>query len=57
LQSITDIQPEQIAENVKALDILAKYTPEIAARVEKILDNKPAPVANFGRMDADGKLT
>ena len=34
-------QPEQIAENVKALDILPKYTPEIAARVEKILDNKP----------------
>jgi len=49
-------KPEQIAENVKALEIIPKYTPEIAARVEKILDNKPAPVVNFGRMDASGKL-
>lgn len=36
------IQPEQIVENVKALEVYPKLTPEVVAKIEKILDNKPA---------------
>lgn len=32
---------EQLEENLKALDVLPKLTPEIVDEIEKILDNKP----------------
>ncbi|KAI8819084.1 NADP-dependent oxidoreductase domain-containing protein [Fimicolochytrium jonesii] len=32
---------EQVKENVKALAVLPKLTPEVLAEIEKILDNKP----------------
>ena len=35
---------EQITENLKALDVLPKLTDEIMEKIEKILNNKPAPV-------------
>jgi len=42
-RSLIDLlQPEQIQENVKAIDILHKITPEIMERINSILDNKPA---------------
>lgn len=41
-------QPEQIKENVKALDIYPKLTPEVMEEIEKILDNKPdSPVSIY----------
>ncbi|KAK4689853.1 hypothetical protein P7C73_g216, partial [Tremellales sp. Uapishka_1] len=46
-------KPEQIKENVKALDVLPKLTPEIMERIEKILDTTPTPTPAFGR-DAYG---
>ena len=42
-------KPEQIAENCKALQLLPKVTDEVYAEIEKILDNKPAQAADFGR--------
>lgn len=41
-------QPEQIKENVKALDIYPKLTPEVMEEIEKIIDNKPdSPVSIY----------
>lgn len=57
-------QPEQIKENVKALDIYPKITPEVLEEIEKILDNKPSlPVscirssAFAGDLDSDSPTT
>ena len=36
-------KPEQVLDNLKALDVIPKLTPEILERIEKILDNKPSP--------------
>ena len=36
-------KPEQVVENMKALDVLPKLTEPVMERIEKILDNKPAP--------------
>lgn len=35
-------KPEQILDNLKALEVLPKLTPEVQAKIEAILDNKPA---------------
>lgn len=35
-------KPEQVVENLKALDVIPKLTPEVLAKIDKILDNKPA---------------
>lgn len=34
-------RPEQVHENMKALDIVAKLTPDIMKRIEDVLKNKP----------------
>ena len=39
----------QIQDNVKALRLVPKLTPEIMADIEKILDNKPADAPSYGR--------
>jgi hypothetical protein len=49
-------KPEQIVENLKALDVYKKITPEIVSRIEEILDNKPGllvsvAAAALGRAD------
>lgn len=36
--------PQQILDNLKALEVLPKLTDDIMAKIEKILDNKPAPI-------------
>lgn len=41
--------PEQVKENLKALDVLDKLTPEILERIEEILDNKPTAWETYGR--------
>jgi aryl-alcohol dehydrogenase-like predicted oxidoreductase len=49
-------KPEQIHENVKALDMLPKFDAKLHERIEKILGNKPTPPAAYGRRDDGGNL-
>ncbi|KAG6807944.1 hypothetical protein H0H92_005935 [Tricholoma furcatifolium] len=35
--------PEQLKENLKAIEVLPKLTPEIMEKIEAILNNKPSP--------------
>ncbi|KAJ3484514.1 hypothetical protein NLI96_g5593 [Meripilus lineatus] len=51
-------KPEQVVDNLKALDVIPKLTPEILEKIEKIVDNKPAPLPTWGRppLDPFGKL-
>ncbi|MCB8967134.1 MAG: aldo/keto reductase [Chloroflexota bacterium] len=37
-------RPEQVADNMQALDVVEKLSDEVMARIEQILDNKPAPI-------------
>jgi aryl-alcohol dehydrogenase-like predicted oxidoreductase len=37
----------QVAENMKALDVAPKLTPNVMERIEKILNNKPELVGDF----------
>lgn len=34
-------KPEQVLDNLKALEVIPKLTPEIMAKIESILENKP----------------
>ncbi|KAJ3004364.1 hypothetical protein NUW54_g4849 [Trametes sanguinea] len=36
-------KPEQVLDNLKALEVIPKLTPEVLEKIEKILDNKPSP--------------
>ena len=36
-------RPEQVTENMKAMDVVEKLTPEVLERIEDIVDNKPTP--------------
>ncbi len=36
-------RPEQVTENMRAMDVYERLTPEILDRIEAIVDNKPAP--------------
>ncbi|KAH7924788.1 Aldo/keto reductase [Leucogyrophana mollusca] len=51
-------KPEQVVDNLKALDVIPKLTPEILDKIEAILQNKPAPTPTFGRpaLDKFGRL-
>ncbi|KAF1986751.1 Aldo/keto reductase [Aulographum hederae CBS 113979] len=40
---------EQIHDNCKAMQLVPKLTPELMEKIEKVLDNKPKPVPDFGR--------
>jgi voltage-dependent potassium channel beta subunit len=40
-------QPEQVAENMKALDVVDRLTDDVLKSIEEILDNKPEPTADF----------
>jgi len=40
-------KPEQVVENVKAVALTAKLTPELMAEIETVLANKPAPPKSF----------
>lgn len=39
--------PDQVAENMKALEAIPKLTPEVREQIEVILDNKPQPEPDF----------
>jgi aryl-alcohol dehydrogenase-like predicted oxidoreductase len=45
-------KPEQVVDNLKALDVIPKLTPEILDKIEAILQNKPAPTVS----DYDGYI-
>ncbi|KAF4612247.1 hypothetical protein D9613_004358 [Agrocybe pediades] len=51
-------KPEQILENLKALEVLPKLTPQIMDKIEKVLGNKPKPEYPRGRqrLDISAKL-
>jgi aryl-alcohol dehydrogenase-like predicted oxidoreductase len=38
---------EQVVENMKAIDIVEKLTPDVMTRIEDILDNKPPAPSTF----------
>jgi aryl-alcohol dehydrogenase-like predicted oxidoreductase len=35
-------RPEQVIDNLKALDVIPKLTPDVLEKIETILGNKPA---------------
>lgn len=43
-------RPEQVTENMRALDVVSKLEAPIMARIESILQNKPAPEPNWRAM-------
>ncbi|KAF8167231.1 voltage-gated potassium channel beta-2 subunit [Crassisporium funariophilum] len=51
-------KPEQIIENLKALEVIPKLTPEILAKIDKILSNSPDPLPTHGRpmLDRFGRI-
>jgi len=42
-------KPEQMEQNLKALEVVPKLTPEVMEEIEKLLNNKPATPKNWGR--------
>lgn len=40
-------RPEQVTENMKALEVVPKLTHQVMERIEAILDNKPQPEPDF----------
>ena len=40
-------RPQQVVENMKSLDAVKSLTPEVKAKVERILENKPAPPEDY----------
>jgi voltage-dependent potassium channel beta subunit len=46
-------KPEQVVENLKALDVIPKLTPAVLARIETILGTKPDPEREWGRPPLD----
>ncbi|KAI0033952.1 NADP-dependent oxidoreductase domain-containing protein [Vararia minispora EC-137] len=46
-------KPEQVIENLKALEVCQKLTPEILEKIEGIVQNKPTPPPSYGRPALD----
>jgi voltage-dependent potassium channel beta subunit len=40
-------RPEQVTENMRALEVLPRLTPEVLERIEAILENRPRPPHDF----------
>lgn len=49
-------KPEQVIENLGAIEVLSRLTPEIMEKIEKVLDNKPTPIAPVARRPYDRNL-
>ncbi|KDQ56259.1 hypothetical protein JAAARDRAFT_36435 [Jaapia argillacea MUCL 33604] len=51
-------KPEQVVDNLKALEVIPKLTDEIIEEIEAILGNKPEATPTFGRsaLDKFGRL-
>lgn len=46
-------KPQQVLENLKAIELLPKLTDEVMEKIETILDNKPAPLSTYSRPPLD----
>ncbi|KAH9945083.1 Aldo/keto reductase [Epithele typhae] len=46
-------KPEQVLDNLEALKVIPRLTPEVLEKIEKILDNKPAAWPIYGRPALD----
>lgn len=46
-------RPEQVVDNLKALEVIPKLTPEVLEKIEKILENKPEKESWYGRPPLD----
>ncbi|TDL20912.1 voltage-gated potassium channel beta-2 subunit [Rickenella mellea] len=46
-------KPEQVIDNLKAIEVIPKLTPEIEEKIERILDNAPEAETTFGRPPLD----
>ena len=42
--------PDQVLDNLKALDVIPKLTPEVLEKIEKIVNNKPVRVVSVSRL-------
>jgi aryl-alcohol dehydrogenase-like predicted oxidoreductase len=40
-------KPQQVTENMKALDFVEKLTPAVIDQIELVLDNKPEPISDY----------
>jgi voltage-dependent potassium channel beta subunit len=40
-------RPEQVTQNMQAMEVYEKLSPEVMERIERILDNTPAPQPDF----------
>ena len=40
-------KPEQVEQNMKAVEVMDQLTPDIMEQIEEILDNKPEPEPDF----------
>jgi len=51
-------KPEQVTENLKALEVIPKLTPEIMHKIDKILNNTPDAHPTYGRpvLDRFGRI-
>ena len=36
-------RPEQVEENMNAIDVVERLTPDVLEKIEEIVDNKPEP--------------
>ena len=39
-------KPDQVVDNLKALDVIPKLTPAILEKIEEIIQSKPSPVVS-----------
>jgi aryl-alcohol dehydrogenase-like predicted oxidoreductase len=51
-------RPEQVLENLKAIDVIPKLTPQILEKIENILGNSPEGPPSYGRplLDKFGRI-
>lgn len=40
-------KPEQVLDNLKALNVIPKLSPDVIKKIEGIIDNKPIPVVGL----------
>ena len=40
-------KPDQVKENMKAIEFVDSLTPQVVETIEEILDNKPEPPSDF----------
>jgi aryl-alcohol dehydrogenase-like predicted oxidoreductase len=45
--------PDQLLENLKALELLPKLTDNIMQKIETVLNNAPTPAGTYGRPPLD----